>query len=114
MRFDPFRAAALVLLVLCAVPRAGAQPATPLDEILQLPISPGAVALLVNYAAQPPALVRLGAALRHPDAAVRAAGARVLFVVGARGMASPMMVALQGETSPHAAEEEIRFLVHFG
>lgn len=105
---------AFILLVPGVASRAGAQPLVPLDEILKMPMTPGAVALLFQHAAQPPALVQLGAALRHPDAAVRAAGARVLFVVGARGMASPMMVALDGEMSRHAAAEEIRYLVHFG
>lgn len=105
---------AVALLVLCTAPQAGAQPIAALDELLKLPLTPGAVALLFQHAAQSPALVQLGAALRHPDAAVRAAGARVLFVVGARGMAGPMMVALDGETARYAAVEEIRYLVHFG
>jgi TonB family protein len=115
MRLGLWRAStAVVLLVLCAAPRGSAQPIAALDEVLKLPLTPGAVALLFQHAAQPAALVQLGAALRHPDAAVRAAGARILFVVGARGMASPMMVALDGETSPQAAVEEIRYLVHLG
>ena len=115
MRLITCRAlAALIFLALAVATRAGAQPLVPLDEILKMPLTPGAVALLYQHAAQARAMVQLGAALRHPDAAVRAAGARVLFVVGARGMASPVMVALDGETSRHAAEEEIRYLVHFG
>jgi len=73
-----------------------------------MPLSPGSVALLVHHWAQAPALARLGAAVRHEDANIRAAAARVMFVAGLRGMASPVMVALAKETSPEAGVEEFR------
>jgi len=109
-RFVP----ALLLLLLATATRAAAQTVPSLDEILGMPLSPGSVALLVHHWAQAPALARLGAAVRHEDANIRAAAARVMFVAGLRGMASPVMVALAKETSPEAGVEEIRFLVHFG
>jgi len=105
---------ALVALVFIAPLRAVAQTAPTLDEILTMPLSPGSVALLVGHVTQPAAAARLGAALRDPNANVRAAAARVSFVGGIRGMANPVMVALAQETSLPAAVEEIRLLVHFG
>ena len=115
MRIDVRRSlAAALLLLLLAVARVAAQTGPALDELLKLPLTPGSVALLIAHVTQPPAVVRLGSALREPNANVRAAAARVMFVGGIRGMANPIMVALSRETSTEAAIEEIRFLVHFG
>ena len=105
---------AILLLLLTVVSPAAAQTGPTLDEIMKLPVSPGSVALLIRHVTEPPAVARLGAALRDASPNVRAAAARVMFVGGIRGMAAPIMVALAQETSPAAAIEEIRFLVHFG
>ena len=74
-----------VLLVLVPLRAAAQTPPTPLDDILQLPLSPGSVAWLVQHMAQPVVQARLGTALRDSQPNVRAAAARVIFIAGIRG-----------------------------
>jgi TonB family protein len=82
-----------------------------LEKLLKRPLSAGAVAMLVPYAAAPAASERLAAALKSPDAAVRGAAARVANVAAAAGLADGVAEALRSEGDARAALEEMRMLV---
>lgn len=107
--------AAATLLVAMRVP-VHAQPApTPsLERLLTGDLTPGAVALLVEHVDRPEVQKRLDAALRDTRPDVRAAAARVAFVVGARGLMPTVATMLASETNADPAAEMTRALVAFG
>lgn len=91
----------------------GAQggPTSELDAVLALPMSPGAVARLVEYPLDPRTQKRLTAALADANPAVRAVAARVTFVTASKGQVSGLVRALASEQDGAAAAEELRALV---
>lgn len=89
-------------------------PAPPLERLLNGDLTPGTVAMLVEHVDRPEVLKRLGAALRDTRSDVRAAAARVAFVVGARGLVPTMATMLAAETNADPAAEMTRALVSFG
>src|SRR5262249_47979546 len=84
------------------------------DALLARPVSPGAVALLVEISAVPAAQARLSAALADSDPDVRAAAARVIFVSGLRSLIPAVASALADEGNGLAAFEEARAVAYFG
>jgi TonB family protein len=96
-----------------AVAVAGAQtpsPPDPLGSVVALPMSPGAVALLLPHAGQPAAVERIGKALADPRPDVRAVAARVAFTTRHAGLAPALGSALAAETHPVAGAEMVRAL----
>lgn len=97
---------ALVLALLLA--------ATPdpngVEAALGRPLSPGAVALLLQHAADPRAGARLVEALSHERADVRAAAARVAGSVGLRPGLPALAQAVARESDAVAGLEEVRAL----
>ncbi len=92
-----------------------AQPSMPdIDRLLTGGLTPGTAALLVEHVSRPEALARLDAALRHTRPDVRAAAARVAFVVGARGLLPTMAAMLAVETHADPAAEMTRALATLG
>lgn len=77
-----------------------------LSTLLARPRSPGAVASLVGHTANPSVIERLAEALRDPNAAVRAAAARVINVSGLTNMRVDLRSALTAEPDLAAATEE--------
>jgi TonB family protein len=85
-----------------------------LQHALALPLSPGSVAMLVDYAGAPEAQERLVAALHDTRAETRAAGARVVNVLGINGLVPELLRALEAERDSDAAREELRALAVLG
>jgi TonB family protein len=88
---------------------AGAAQAPPEDvkSTLARPLSPGAVALLFEHAAEPSVRARWAEALKDSRPAVRAAAARVINITGARAWLDELQAALAAENDQDAAEEEV-------
>ncbi len=82
-----------------------------LAQRLAMPLSPGAVALLVADARDPAVVGRLAEALRDPRSETRAAAARVATVERVRDLEQAIEDALLEETDAEAAREQIRALV---
>jgi hypothetical protein len=74
-----------------------------LEWALALPLSPGAVALLVENPSDPRALERLSEALAHSEPEVRASAARVAYVSNVTSLLPDAEAALTRETEPVAA-----------
>ena len=91
-----------------------ADPTSATNAILSRPVSPGSIALLVEHSAAPAVQDRLSSALRSADPDVRAAAARVIFVVGMGQLVPSVAAALEAENSPQAAMEESRVIAYFG
>lgn len=84
------------------------------QKILALPLTPGSVALLVQFSSDPAAVGRLAAALRDPHPETRAAAARVVNVTLDRGLQQAVEDALASEENAEAAREEMRALAALG
>jgi TonB family protein len=82
-----------------------------LDAVLAKPVTPGAIALLVEHAHDPRAVERLTTALASPDPAVRAAAARVATVTGATVMVPALEAAAAPESDAVAGAEIVRALL---
>ena len=80
------------------------------EAALGRPLSPGAVALLLQHAADPRAGARLVEALSHERADVRAAAARVVGSVGLRPGLPALAQAVAREDDAVAGIEEVRAL----
>jgi TonB family protein len=85
-----------------------------LQHALAVPLSPGSVAMLVDYAGAPETQERLLAALHDRGAETRAAGARVVNVLGINGLVPELLRALEAEGNTDAAREELRALAVLG
>lgn len=106
-------AAALLVTVLWTPGRAMAQAAASADptaDAVARPISPGAVALLIQHSAAPATPRRLIEALGDPRAEVRAVAARVAFTTRHAALAEALGDALDKETNAAAAAEIVRAL----
>ncbi len=84
-----------------------------LPAVLARPLSPGAVALLIEHATDPAAQKRLTEAVKDEDTAVRAVAARVAFVTMSKGTAPALITALAKEEHPQTAAEQVRTLMAF-
>jgi TonB family protein len=89
---------------------APAETSSELARLLTLPLTPGSIALLAEYAAEPAASERLGVALRDRDPRVRAATARVAHVEFVKSLVPVVREVLATESDADAAREEIRAL----
>lgn len=102
----------LVLALAIAATPAAAQ--APIEPLLTGEPTPGSMALLVHHVLRPEAQSRLADGLRHARADVRAAAARVIHVVGARGLVPSLAVALAAEREADPALEMGRALAALG
>ena len=101
-----------VLAILLGVSGGGpADPKGDLAKRLAIPLSPGAVALLVGDTETPAVVARIEAALRDPRSETRAAAARVVMTAPVPALQKAVEDALAAETDAEAAREEIRALV---
>jgi TonB family protein len=108
---------AVGLGVTCApalVVRASAWQQADPAAILALPMSPGAIARLVEVAPSPVMDARLTEALRDSRSDVRAAAARVAFVMARTTLTPASAAAMATETAPDAVFEEGRLVAYFG
>lgn len=80
-------------------------------DLASKPLSPGAIALLLEHTHESGVLERIGSALSDPRSDVRAAAARAANVTGAKALAPTLAQALSRETDTSAAIEEIAALV---
>jgi TonB family protein len=78
-----------------------------LADALSKPLSPGSVAMLVDYGGAPETQERLVTALRDPRPETRAAAARVFNVLGVNASVPHLLEALEGEKDMDAAREEL-------
>lgn len=85
-----------------------------LQDALAKPLSPGSVAMLIEYGDAPEAQERLGAALRDPRSETRAAAARAVNVLGVGGSMPDLLGALEAEKDMDAAREELRAVAALG
>ncbi len=104
---------AAALAVVVVAPAVEAQPID-LERALALPISPGAVALLVEGAHEPRARQRLVEALADERAEVRAAAARVVDASGTAQLVPDVTASLAKESDPDAAIEMLRAIANLG
>lgn len=75
-----------------------------LPSALKRPISPGALALLIEHGSEPEAQARLKEALADTRPPVRAAASRVIYAAGIRGLVPDVVRALEAETGPAVSE----------
>jgi TonB family protein len=75
--------------------------------LLALPVSPGALALLLPHAKEPAVRERWAAALADERPHVRSAAARVITVSGLRDLTPAVAAALEAESDADAAEEQL-------
>ena len=85
-----------------------------LAKSLELPISPGAVAILVEHPQAPEAHARWREALKSPDPAVRGAAARAVYAAGTGELVPDLVAALASEENEAAAAEQIRAIAALG
>jgi TonB family protein len=104
---------AAALAVVVVTPAVEAQPID-LERALARPISPGAVALLVEHAHEPRARQRLIEALADERAGVRAAAARVVDASGMAQLVPDVTAALAKESDADAAIEMLRAVANLG
>lgn len=78
---------------------------------LELPLSPGTVALFAEHAMDPAIQTRLAEALRHQDAAIRTLAARLAFVSASKTQVPQLVRALSVETDDRAIAEQVRALL---
>jgi TonB family protein len=103
---------AIILVAFIAhLPHAAPAEAEDLPALLERPMTPGSVALLVEHVTQPAAQKRLAEAIKHEDPAVRAVAARIAFVTQSRGLVSGLITAMAKEEHVPAAVEQIRALL---
>ena len=103
------------VLALAAAPLAGSFGSTgELQAALAKPLSPGSVAMLVEYRDEAAARGRWAEALRDPHADIRAAAARVVNVAGAASLVPDLARALASEQDRGASVEEFRALAALG
>lgn len=105
------RALLVVVLAAIAAPAAAQMPVEPL---LAGEPTPGTLALLVQHVSRPEVHRRLADGLRHARPDVRAAAARVIHVVGAKGLAADLAAALAVEREADPAIEMGRALAALG
>jgi hypothetical protein len=77
-------------------------------------MSPGALARLVEIAPSPAMNARLSEALRSSSSSVRAAAARVAFVMARTTLTAATAAAMANEAAPDAAFEEGRVVAYVG
>lgn len=111
MRRDRCRGGTLLVIVLCSSTPADA---ANLKQVLAKPISPGAIALLVEHPEEAAVRERWAKALADPLPEVRAAAARVIDTADVPDLVPQLREALTAEKDPGAAREEIRALVSLG
>ena len=103
--------AVLVAMALVAPP---AMAADSIEAVLARPVSPGTLALLLQYVTDPRAATRWGDALRSTDPNVRATAARLLYVSRVAAALPLLRQALSVETDRGAAIEIARAVSAFG
>lgn len=101
----PTAAAAAVFGLFLSPAAAGAAKAPKLDELLSREASPGVVILMVEHGDEPRVRDYWSAAVRHPDAKVRAATARAVLVAGRSDLVPVLGEALAAEEDRAALEE---------
>ena len=84
------------------------------QALLERPVSPGSVALLVEHATEPAVLARWAEALRDGRPEVRAAAARVANVTASTSLLPELLKALATETDGEAAGEELAAVAALG
>ena len=82
-----------------------------LDVILARPVTPGTLGLLVQHSEDSRARETVRLAARHPGAEVRAAAARMAYVMGVEAAAVELRAAFDSETSADAAAEQAATLL---
>lgn len=110
MRFSSLLSSCLLAAALTIAPATSAA-GEDLAAVLARPLSPGAVALLLEHIAEPAVQKRLTEAVKHDDPAVRAVAARVAFVTQSKGTAPALVSALGKEEHAQTAAEQIRTLM---
>jgi hypothetical protein len=104
-----------ILLIGAAVCSAGAgQPISDPTALLKRAVTAGNIALLVEHGLAPGVQARLGEALVDARPEVRAAAARVIFVLGLRSLVPQLTAASANERVADAAFEQLRALAYFG
>lgn len=104
----------LAPVILALTADAYVPPRVDLDTLLEKPVSPGVIALLVPHLPEPRAAERVIASLTHADPAVRATAARVASVTGLPSALGIIRAALDAETDRSAATEQLRASVSLG
>ena len=103
--------AALIAMALVAPP---AMAADSIEAILARPVSPGTLALLLQYVTDPRAATRWGEALRSADPNVRATAARLLYVSRVPVALPQLRQALSVESDRAVATEIARAVSALG
>jgi TonB family protein len=107
-------AGAVLLVAWLSIPTGvtaqGAPATDPAAEALSRPISPGAIALLLQHSSAPAMPRRLIEALGDPRPEVRAVAARVAFTTRHAALGQQLADALDRETNAAAAAEIVRAL----
>ena len=85
-----------------------------LTALLERPISPGALAMLIPHTREPRAVARWVTSLDHENPDVRSAAARLLLAASARSTASRLQQALTDERDAETALEMARALLVLG
>ncbi len=85
-----------------------------IESILAKPVSPGTLALLIEFNTDPRAVTRWAEALANPDPHVRATAARLLGVSAAASAVPRLRQAIATETDPAAALEMAMPLLSLG
>jgi TonB family protein len=81
-----------------------------LKQLLDRPLTPGALALLAGHTNESAAIARIQAALTDSSGPVRAVGARLVGLGAIKDLVADVRGQLANETDPDAAREEIRTL----
>jgi TonB family protein len=113
----PCRVRCVVAVVLAAVGIGPGRIVTGQDglaSVLALPMSPGAIARLVEYPQSDAARARLSRAMLDASPEIRAAAARVVFVTASVALLPQVASALGRETDADALVEQVRALTWFG
>jgi len=106
-RFSLVPIAAILALALLTTPAA----ADDLDKLLNRPVSPGAVGLLVSHANDPRVEARWRESLRDASPQVRATAARMLLVNAATDAIPDLARMVETDADPGAALEAARALL---
>jgi TonB family protein len=108
------RYALVFIVIACMSPRVATQAPSDREAVLRMGLSPGSIAMLVEHVADPAVQRRLAEALVHASPDIRAAAARVAFVVGAKSLLPALNAVLARELQEDAAIEEIRAVASLG
>jgi TonB family protein len=104
----------VLVLALVSLASFAAHAADPIEAVLARPVSPGTLAMLLEYNTDQRVVTRWVEALSNADPHVRATAARLLHVGGAAGAVPQLRSAIVAESDPAAAMEMARPLLAMG